>query len=151
MRKKSFLCLLPLLLVFVAADHRSTSDREEVERAVLDYAESLYNVDPGLVDRSVHPTLAKVGFYRARADSPYRELRMTFDELKRLAASWNREGRVDARAAVKEVVVFDVLDQTATAKLTAEWGVDYLHLAKFDGRWQIINVLWQSPPTDVAP
>ena len=43
-------------------------------------------------------------------------------------------------------VALDVLDKTATAKLTADWGVDYFHLARFDGQWQIVNVMWQSPP-----
>jgi hypothetical protein len=39
-----------------------------------------------------------------------------------------------------------VLDQTASAKLTASWGIDYLLLAKYDGRWMITHVLWQTPP-----
>lgn len=37
-------------------------------------------------------------------------------------------------------------NQTASAKLTAWWGTDYLLLAKYDGRWMIRQVLWQSPP-----
>lgn len=140
------LLLLPLLVLPGTARSASTnSDRAAVERAVLDYAESLYEVDPTRVDRSVHPALAKVGFYRRDGDAPYRELRMSFDELKRLAADYNREGHIDSTRAIKDVVVFEVLDQTATAKLTAEWGTDYLHLAKFEGRWLIVNVLWQSP------
>ncbi|MBC7790917.1 MAG: nuclear transport factor 2 family protein, partial [Anaerolineae bacterium] len=40
---------------------------------------------------------------------------------------------------------FDVLDQTASAKLTAWWGTDYLLLGKYDGKWMISHVLWQSP------
>ena len=38
------------------------------------------------------------------------------------------------------------LDQTATVKLVAQWGVDYMHLARYDGRWKVVNVLWQSAP-----
>lgn len=49
------------------------------------------------------------------------------------------------------MTIFDVLDQTATVKLVAEWGTDYMHLAKFDGKWMIINVLWQSPKKQAAP
>jgi hypothetical protein len=48
--------------------------------------------------------------------------------------------------APKDITVFDVQDQTASAKLTAWWGTDYLLLAKEKGRWMIIQVLWQSPP-----
>jgi hypothetical protein len=42
--------------------------------------------------------------------------------------------------------VLDVLDQTASAKIVAMWGIDYMHLAKYDGRWQIINIVWQAHP-----
>jgi hypothetical protein len=44
------------------------------------------------------------------------------------------------------VEVYDVQNQTASAKLTAFWGTDYLLLGKYDGKWMISSVLWQSPP-----
>ncbi|HXG87443.1 MAG TPA: hypothetical protein VNJ02_03825 [Vicinamibacterales bacterium] len=31
-------------------------------------------------------------------------------------------------------------------KVTASWGIDYLLIAKYDGRWQIQQIVWQSPP-----
>lgn len=46
----------------------------------------------------------------------------------------------------KQIDLLDVADQTASAKLTAWWGIDYLHLATHDGCWIIVHVLWQSPP-----
>jgi hypothetical protein len=73
---------------------------------------------------------------------------MTYEELHDLAGSWNKEGRIDAATAVKKIEIYEVSDRTAAAKLTAHWGIDYMHLAKYDGRWMIINVLWQSPPRD---
>jgi hypothetical protein len=45
----------------------------------------------------------------------------------------------------KDVTIFEVLDQTASAKLTATWGTDYLLLGKYDGKWMVSSVLWQSP------
>jgi hypothetical protein len=50
--------------------------------------------------------------------------------------------------AKHSVEIFEVLDQTASAKLTAFWGIDYMHLAKYDGEWKIVQVLWQSAPSD---
>jgi hypothetical protein len=49
-------------------------------------------------------------------------------------------------SAPKEVVIYEVLDQIASAKVTAFWGVDYLLMAKHDGKWMISHVLWQTPP-----
>jgi hypothetical protein len=70
---------------------------------------------------------------------------MTFQQLVDLAKTYNKGGRVP-KDSVKEVVVFDVSDQTASAKLTAVWGIDYIHLAKYEGKWKFVNVLWQTPP-----
>ena len=139
--------LVPFALLFVfalAAAAQTGDDKEAVRRAALDYVESIYDVNPAKVERSVHPSLSKVGF--ARSAAGYAASRMTFDELRALAARWNAGRRVDTARAPREITVLDVLDQTASAKLVAQWGVDYLHLAKYDGRWQIVNVIWQSPP-----
>ena len=32
----------------------------------------------------------------------------------------------------------------AAVKVRASWGTDYLLLGKYDGRWMISHVLWQS-------
>jgi hypothetical protein len=140
--------LLVALLLAGAVTLRPDSDREAVEQAVYDYVDALYLVDPARIERSVHPSLTKLGFWRQDSADSYQRLTMTFDELRDLAGRWNQSGRVDPATAPREVVVIDVLDQTAMAKLTADWGVDYLHLAKIDGAWKIVHVLWQSPPPE---
>lgn len=120
------------------------SDEDHVRAAVLDYAEGVYEVAPERIERSVHTGLRKIGYWREEATHPYREAPMTYEELHKLAATWNADGHVDAETARKTITILDVMDQTATAKLEAEWGVDYFHLAKLDGRWMIVNVIWQS-------
>ena len=47
--------------------------------------------------------------------------------------------------------MLDVLDQTAAAKIVAMWGLDYMHLAKYNGRWQIIHIVWQAHPPKAQP
>jgi hypothetical protein len=71
---------------------------------------------------------------------------MTWPEFHAFANRVKASGRPAAPTAPKEVVIYEVLDQTASAKLTAYWGIDYLLLGKFDGRWMITHVLWQTPP-----
>lgn len=119
-------------------------NREAVKQAVLDYVEALYEADPARIERSVHRDLFKIGFERDK-DGTYKPSRMTYQELYDLAATWNKSGRIP-KNSIKEIVVYDVVDQTAAAKLTARWGIDYLHLAKFDGKWMITDILWQTPP-----
>ena len=139
---------LTLLPAAGAAQSDSSRDtnKEGVRQAVLDYVEGVYNVDPSRIERSVHPKLAKTGFYRGPKDETYRPASaMTFEQLIEVAKTWNKAGKL-RQDAPKEITIYEVTDQTATAKLVAEWGIDYFHLAKFDGKWMILNVLWQSPP-----
>lgn len=145
--KRSFFLALAMLfaLPFCSAQAQTDADREAVRQATLDYVEGVYNVDPSRIERSVHPKLAKLGFYRGPKDETYRPSPMTFERLIEVAKTYNKEGKLP-KDAPKEITVLDLLDQTATVKLVAEWGIDYMHLAKFDGKWMIVNVLWQSPP-----
>ena len=111
----------------------------------MDYVEGVYQVDAARIERSVHPDLAKRGFFIKKGETAYSPHVMTFAQLVELAKNYNKNGRVPANAP-KDVVVYEVADQTASAKVTAAWGIDYLHLAKYEGTWKIVNVLWQSHP-----
>ena len=69
---------------------------------------------------------------------------MTYEQLVELAGDYYKEQGGAPAGAPKKVEVLDVLNQTASAKLTADWGVDYFHLAKYEDKWKIVHVLWQS-------
>jgi hypothetical protein len=137
---------VPFLVGTDAAEDRD--DYEAVRAAVLDYIEGIYQVEPDRIRRSVAPDLAKLGYWRPADATTYQEGRMSFDQLVGVAETWNKDGRVDPATAPKEIEIYDVMDQTATVKLSAHWGVDYMHLAKIDGQWMIKNVLWQSYPPE---
>jgi hypothetical protein len=47
-----------------------------------------------------------------------------------------------------EVTVLDVFRNAASAKIDAGPWIDYLHLARVDGRWVIVNVLWEMLPRE---
>lgn len=133
------------LLVADIATAQTAADKEAVRQAALDYVEGIYQVDTSRIERSVHKNLTKRGFWREPAEASYKpESVMTFDQLMKLTAAWNKDGKRDT--SIKQVEVLDVLDQTASAKIVAMWGIDYMHLAKYDGRWQIINIVWQAHP-----
>ena len=122
-------------------------DEAAVRQAALDYVLALYEADPTRVKRSVDPNLTKFGYYH-NGDT-YRGTAMTYVELHELAKTYNEgHSRFDPDTTAHEVVVFEVMDKTASARITAHWGVDYMHLAKVDGQWRIRNILWQSHGRD---
>lgn len=118
-----------------------------VRQACFNYIDTFYKADTTLAYQSVHPTLQKRGYaYDEKTATYSKQLEMPFPALIRLANVWNKDGKRTNARSPRAVEVFEVADKTASAKVTAVWGIDYLHLVKENGRWMIVNVLWQSPP-----
>lgn len=122
------------------------TDREGVRLAVLDYVEGFYEGDTAKLARSIRPEVVKYGFFKKQGEATYSGEAMPWSEFLSYALGVKARGRPTPAGAPKEIAILDVADQTASAKLTAWWGIDYLHLAKFNGKWMITQVLWQSPP-----
>jgi hypothetical protein len=151
MNKTNFALAVLLLSVSLTGFAQSASDRDLVYAAVEDYVDGLYLVQPDRIKKSVHPELMKKGFWKGKDKTEYAyEGIMTFDQLVDLAGKWNAKGWL-AKDAPKRIDIFDVQDQTASAKLTAYWGTDYFQLAKFDNKWMIVNILWQGPLQQPKP
>ena len=132
-------------LVAAPARAQDGDEREGVRRAVLDYVEGFYEGDTAKLIRSVHSDVQKYGFYIPRDSARYVGEAMPWAEFLSYARNVRARNRPAPATAPKEIVIYDVLDQTASAKLTAFWGTDYLLLAKHDGRWMVRMVIWQTP------
>jgi len=146
MKPKHMKKIITALLIMASAHAYAQNDRDLVYAAMEDYVDALYKAEPERIKRSVHPNLAKKGFWRPKDKTEYQpESTMTFDQLYDLASKWNAKKTLAADAP-RKIEVFDVQDQTAAGKLTAQWGTDYFQLAKYDGKWLIVNIVWQSTP-----
>jgi Putative lumazine-binding len=131
---------------YTAPSIQPVNDREAVRRAVLDYVEGFYEGDTTKLMRSVWPQVLKYGYARNASLGTYRGMQMAFPAGFRSYVDGVKTGRNQTPPnAPKTITIFDVQDQTASAKLTAFWGTDYLLLAKENGRWMITHVLWQTP------
>jgi len=139
------LTVLPAVLRAQGAGSGPRGDSEGVRRAVLDYVEGFYEGDSTKLARSVRPEVYKYGFYKAPDSTSYRGMQMTWPGFFNYARGVKQNNRQAPATAPKTIEVYDVQDQTASAKLTAFWGTDYLLLAKYDGKWMISHVLWQGP------
>ncbi|MDX1438912.1 MAG: nuclear transport factor 2 family protein [Rubricoccaceae bacterium] len=145
------LTLLALCPSLSLAQSSNLTDRgnqpNQIEQAVYsaaeDYLLAFYDVEPERLERSLHPDVQKVGFWRNGDEYTYTT--MTYDEAIELAGHFNANDQIPDDAP-KSVEVLHVHDMTAIAKVTAVWGIDYLQIGNFDGTWKIINVIWQSAP-----
>lgn len=148
--KNLFLTISFTILSIYAISAQLSEDVKAVESACFDYIHTFYKADVTLAERSIHPSIRKTGFYYMEDKSQYSEqLELPYEEFLALAKRWNADGSRANENTPKEVEIFEVADQTAVAKITAVWGIDYVSLAKYGDKWQIVNVLWQSPPKDV--
>lgn len=136
--------LVCALLPLRAMPGQSTADSAGIRQAALDYIEGYYEGNADRMARAVHPELAKRivnvderGRYRLGQMSA-----MTLVEATR-AGGGKDTPQADQR---KEVRILDIYQNAASAKIDASYWVDYLQLAKWNGRWVIVNVLWEMHP-----
>jgi len=132
-------CLLALVLTL-----QTPADSAGIRQAALDYIEGYYEGNAERMARAVHPELAKRivnvderGRYRLGQMSA-----MTLVEGTR-AGGGKDTPQAERR---KDVKILDIYQNVASAKIDASYWVDYLHLAKWNGRWVIVNVLWEMHP-----
>ncbi|MDH4350033.1 MAG: nuclear transport factor 2 family protein, partial [Gemmatimonadota bacterium] len=52
--------------------------------------------------------------------------------------------RTPAAEQQKDVTILDIFRNAAVVKIVARDWVDYLQIAKWEGDWKIVNVLWET-------
>ena len=123
---------------------QTSADTAGVRRAALDYVEGFYEGDSTKHVRSVRPDVYKYGFWLPRDSTRYQGAQMPWSEFLSYTRRMRSRGATTPATAPKEIELLDVLYQTAAVKVTATWGTDYLLVGKYDGRWMVSSVLWQS-------
>ena len=147
MRRPSLaLAALLLAAATVPAHAQSRADSAGVRQASLDYLDGFYEGDSTKHVRAIRPEVYKYGFGRSRDSVRYNPgQQMTWPQFHAFANRVKASGRAPDPKWPKQIELLDVKDQTAAAQVTAWWGTDYLLMGKFDGKWMITHVLWQSP------
>ena len=134
-----------ILIVPVSqVNSQTTPDAELIKQAALDYIEGWYEGNAERMERALHPELAKrIVRPDARGRSNLgQQSAMTLVQNTRMGA-----GKDTAKEKQqKDVTVLDIFGNAASAKVVASDWIDYLHLAKWNGRWVIVNVLWELKP-----
>jgi hypothetical protein len=133
-----------LLGAALPAMAQTPADSAGIRQAALDYIEGWYDGDGARMERAVHPELAK---RIVRTGENGRSQLGQMSAMTLLLGTRAGGGR-DTPAAErhKDVTILDIYQNVASARIYASGWVDYLHLAKWNGRWMIVNVLWEVHP-----
>jgi hypothetical protein len=124
----------------------SSADSAAIKATALDYIEGWYEGNGERMERAVHPDLAKRIVYQAGA--PNQPSRLGHQSAMTLVRGTRAGGgrRTPVERQQKDVTILDIYENAAVVKIVADSWIDYLQVARFDGRWQIINVLWELKP-----
>ncbi|MGI8835490.1 MAG: nuclear transport factor 2 family protein [Pyrinomonadaceae bacterium] len=148
--RRSFPVLVALVLVCSFEAHAQTiaasdADQAAIKQTALDYVEGWYEGNVERMERALHPELAK-RIVRANQQGQSRLDQMS---AMSLVQGTRRGGgkNTPKEKRQKDVTILDVFENAASVKLVASDWIDYLHIAKFDGRWLIVNVLWELKPS----
>jgi hypothetical protein len=147
--KKLFLALVAIFLVCgfeVRGQTLAASDTDQaaIKQTALDYLEGWYEGNAERMERALHPELAK------RIVRTNQEGHSRLDQMSAMSlVQGTRRGggkNTPKERQQKDVTILDVFENAASVKVVASDWIDFLHLAKFNGRWVIVNVLWELKP-----
>jgi hypothetical protein len=137
-----------LVIAGAASAHAQAApaaDSAAIRAAALDYIEGWYAGDAARMERALHPELAK----RIVNTNPQngRSSLGQQSALTLINGTKNGGGKDTPPAQqTKDVRILDIYRNAASARIDASTWIDYLQLAKWNGRWLIVNVLWELKP-----
>ena len=129
----------------------SAADSAAIKATALDYIEGWYTGDAERMARALHPELAKRIVYQPA--QPGQRARLESQSAMTLVRNTRAGGgnRTPPERQQKDVTILDIYENAASVKVVAGAWIDYLHVARADGRWQIVNVLWELKPQPASP
>jgi hypothetical protein len=137
--------LLTALALPPVARAQAAADSSAIRATALDYVEGWYDGNAERMSRAVHPELVKriVVSDTATKHSVIQTMGATA-LVNGTRRGWGKETPANRRQ--KDVTILDIFGNAASVKsVMADW-IDYLQMAKVDGRWVIVNVLWEYKP-----
>jgi hypothetical protein len=123
---------------------QTAADSAAIKATALDYVEGYYAGDAARMERSLHPELAK-RIVQTNEQGQSRLGQMSAMSLVQgTRAGGGKNTPVDQQ--VKDVRILDIFRNTASVRADMAGWIDYMHIAKSNGRWVIVNVLWEIKP-----
>ena len=126
------------------AQSQTPADSAAIEQAALDYIQGYYSGNPERMEKALHPDLAKrIVRTGPNGQSGLEQMSaMTLVLITRMMA----QRPVPEEDRRDDVTILDIFGNVASVRVDASQWIDYLHLARWNGQWKIVNVLWEMRP-----
>lgn len=131
-----------IIIVFIAITVKSqtTNDRIQIKQAALDYIEGWFYKDAGRVDKAIHFEFVKRSINnRDGIDflGTINKSRMDYITL------YHQDRKYSLKT---HVFILDAMPSIASVKVIFNECIEYLHIAKLNGQWKIVNNLFTGNP-----
>lgn len=151
MLRKSSLLFALIFLAGVTQAHgqtaNSAAEQAAIKQTALDYIEGWYEGQPERMERALHPDLAKrIVRTDPKSGRSRLEQMSAMGLVQGVRAGYGKNTPKEKQQ--KDITILDVYENAASVKIIASDWIDYLHMAKSNGRWVIVNVLWELKPKD---
>lgn len=123
---------------------QAAADSAAIRAAALDYIDGWYEGDAERMERALHPHLAKRMVYADPQSGRSRLVEITALEL--VQSTRAGAGKLPPAERRRDVTILDIFGNAAVVKVDATAWVDYLEAIKWNGRWVIVNVVWENRP-----
>jgi hypothetical protein len=139
--------LLATVLAASTTHAQPAADTAGIRATAMDYIEGWYTGDAERMERALHPELAKRIVTTDDKTGQSRLGQMSAMTLvNNTRAGGGTKTPVDRRR--EDFRVLDIYRDNAVVKIVASDWIDYLELARWNGQWKIVNVLWALTPKD---
>ena len=122
-----------------------TDDKAAVKQAVMAYVAGVEKGDKDQIKKVVHPDVKMFGLAGSATGTGMKSklTEMNFSQVVDSASEPKQPGTMPKAFMAKntKVMVFDVSDKLASAKLSSVWGIAMMQLVKEDGQWKILQIL----------
>jgi ketosteroid isomerase-like protein len=117
-------------------------DSARIRAAVLDYVDGWYTGDAARMERAVHADLAK----RIWRPDPERggnrmENQTAMTLVQGTRRGWGKQTPESQRR--RDIEILEIFGNAASARARMSDWIDLMHLARVNGEWKIVNVLWE--------
>ena len=148
MKRIMFGLVMTTVLAALSANAQAQTtdaDKAAIRQTALDYIEGWYEGNAERMERALHPELAK----RIVRTDP-KNNRSNLSQMSAMTlVQYTRSGggkQIPKEKQLKDVTILDVYENAASVKVVASDWIDFLHMAKWNGHWVIVNVLWEMKP-----
>jgi hypothetical protein len=135
---------LAVIMSVLSLHAQTAADSAAIKKAALDYVEGWYEGNPERMERAVHPELAKRIVRTAQNGRSWLDQMSAMTLVQGVKRGGGKDTPVEQQQ--KDVFILDIFQNTASAKAIMSGWIDYMPLAKWNGEWKIVNVLWELKP-----